>query len=175
MRLVVEAQFLQRGARQLRQLDGKQAISVERMIFERVRCHLRLAQIRFAEIIEVDDENAVGLQVGEVHLQRRGIHGDESVDAVARRIDVARRKMDLEAADAGKCSRRSANFSREIRKRGEIVAVERDSIGELASGDLHSIAGIAAEPDDGLFKNFALALRRSNRGCKHCYAVSPPS
>jgi hypothetical protein len=43
--LVVEPQVFQRGARELGQLDGKEPVAVERMVFERVRRHLRLAQI----------------------------------------------------------------------------------------------------------------------------------
>ena len=160
--LGVEAQIFQRGARELGQLDGKEAIAVERMILQRVHGHLRLAQIRLAEVVEVDDQDAVGLQVGEIHFQRRGIHGDQRVDAVARRVDVVRGEMHLESADARKRAGRGANFGREVGKRGEIVAVQRDGIRELAAGDLHAVAGIAAEPDDGLVKLFARAdARRS--------------
>ena len=127
------------------------------MVLERIRGHLRLAQVGLAEVVEVDDQNPVGLEVRDVHLQRGGIHGDERVHAVAGRVDVVRRKMHLEAADARKRARRGANFSREIGKRGEVVAVQRDGIGELAAGDLHAVAGIAAEPDDGLLDDFLLA------------------
>ena len=137
------------------------------MVFQGIGSHLRLAQIGFAEIVQVDDQNAVGLEVREIHFQRGRIHGDERVDAVARRVDVARREMHLEAADAGQGAGRGANFSREIRERGEIVAVERDRIGELASGDLHAVAGIAAEAYDRAFHYLALTLRRTNQGCRH--------
>ena len=127
------------------------------MVLERIRGHLRFAQIGLAEIVEVDDQNPIGLQVRKVHFQRGGIHGDERVHAVARRVDVARRKMHLETADAGKRARRGANLSREIGKRGKIVAVQRHGIGELAAGDLHAVAGVAAEADDGLFDDFLFA------------------
>ena len=96
----------------------------------------------------VDDQDAVGLQVLDIHFQRGGIHGDQHVHGVAGRVDVARRKLDLESADAGKRARRGANFGREIRERGQIVAVQRDGIGELAAGDLHAVAGVAAEADN---------------------------
>ena len=165
--LLSRPKILQRGAGELGQFDGEEAIAVERMVFQRIRGHLRLAQIGFAEVIQVDDQNAVGLQVREIHFQRGGIHGDQRVHAVARRIDIARGEMDLESADAGQRARRGANFSREVGKRGEIVAVQRDGIGELASGDLHAVAGIAAEADDRLFHHFALTLRRTNQGCRH--------
>ena len=68
----------------LRQLDRKEAIAVERMILERIRGHLRLAQIGLAEIVEIDDQNAVRLQVRQIHLQRRRIHGDQRVHGCRR-------------------------------------------------------------------------------------------
>ncbi len=119
--------------------------------------YLRLAQIVFAEVVEVDDENAVGLEVREIHFQRGGIHGDQNVDAVAGRVNVVRGKMDLESADAGKRARRGANFGREIREGGEIVAEQRGGVGELAAGDLHAVAGVTAEADDGAIDDFFFA------------------
>jgi hypothetical protein len=59
------------------------------MVLKGVRRHLRLAQIRFAEIIEVYDENPVGFKIRKIHLQRSGIHGDQRVDAIAGGVDVA--------------------------------------------------------------------------------------
>ena len=44
-------------------------------------------------------------------------------------------------------------------KRGEIVAVKRDGVGELAAGDLHAVAGVAAEADAGFIDYFALSAR----------------
>jgi len=46
------------------------------MIFQRIRGHLRLAQIALFETVAVDDQNSVGFQVGNVDFQRRRIHGD---------------------------------------------------------------------------------------------------
>jgi len=43
----------------------------------------------------------------------------------------------------GKRAGRGANLSGEIGKGGEIVAVQSHGIGELASGDLHAVPGIA--------------------------------
>ncbi len=75
--------MLERHARQALQLDGEQPVLVERMIFQRVRGHLRLAQVGFLEAVGVDDQDAVGLQVRDVYLQGRGVHGDQHVDGVA--------------------------------------------------------------------------------------------
>jgi len=132
------------------------------MILQRAHGHVCLAQVRFAEVVDVDDEDAVGLEVGEIRFQRGGIHGDQRVDGVAGCVDVVRREMDLESADARKRARRGANFSRVVGERGEIVAVERNGIRELTASDLHAVAGISAEADDGLVKLFARAdARRS--------------
>ena len=167
--LVIESEVLQSGARQLGQLHGKKAISVERMIFERIRRHLRLAQIRSPKVVEIDDQNAVGFQVRKIHLQRGGIHGDQSIHGVAGRENVVRREMHLESADAGQRARRGANFSGKVGKRRQIVAVQRDRVGELAAGDLHAVAGVAAETDYGLVNYFALALRNLNGGQSHSF------
>src|ERR1700679_3836611 len=77
--------------------------------------------------------------------------------------------MDLEAADAWQSSCRGADFSREVRKGGQIVAVESDCIGELAAGDLHAVAGIAAETDYGVLNYFTLALRNFDGGQSHSF------
>src|ERR1700733_2070659 len=117
------------------------------MIFERIRNDLRLAKIALREAVFVDDADAVLAQISEIHFQRRGVHGDQCVNRVAGRVDVAGGELKLEAAHAGEGSGRGANFSGVVGKSREVVAVERDSIRELAAGDLHAVAGIAAEPD----------------------------
>src|ERR1700676_541327 len=63
--------------------------------------------------------------------------------------------MKLKSADAGKRAGRGANFGRIVRERGDIVAVERDGIGELAAGNLHPVAGISGEADDRVGGDFA--------------------
>ena len=64
--------------------------------------------------------------------------------------------MELVAADAGQRPCRSANLRREVREGGDIVAVERDRVGELASGDLHAVAGVSGEADNRLVDLFGL-------------------
>ncbi len=143
------------------------------MIFERIRGHLRFAQIGFAEIVEVDDQNSIRLQVRDIGFQRGGIHGDKRVHVVAGRVHIVRREMDLKSADARQRSGRGANFGREIGQRREIVAVKRDGIGELASGDLHAVAGVAAKTDHSFFDYFALAPRDINCCGGHGILGSP--
>src|SRR5215468_6034467 len=80
--------------------------------------------------------------------------------------------MKLVSADARKGSGRSANFGREVRERGDVVAVERDGIRELAAGNLHAIAGVTGEADYGAVNEFALRFWQryicsgSHPGCK---------
>ena len=71
------------------------------MIFERADFYLSLTQIVFLEVVEVDDQDAVGFEVREIHFQRGGIHGDQDIDAVAGGVHVVRRKVNLESADSG--------------------------------------------------------------------------
>ena len=97
----IEAEVLQRAASELGQFDRKEAIGVERMIFERADFYLSLTQIVFLEVVEVDDQDAVGFEVREIHFQRGGIHGDQDIDAVAGGVHVVRRKVNLESADSG--------------------------------------------------------------------------
>src|SRR5258707_7800050 len=90
--------MLESYPRQAFQLDRKKPELVQRVVFQRIGGHLRLAQVRFLEAIGIDDENAVGLQVADVYLQCRRIHGDEDVDRVPGRVNVVRGKMELVAA-----------------------------------------------------------------------------
>ncbi len=68
--------------------------------------------------------------------------------------------MELVAADAGKRASRSANLRGKVRKRGDIVAIERNGIRELASGNLHPVAGVAGKPNDRAINHFALVFYR---------------
>jgi hypothetical protein len=166
----VEAEIFQGGASQARQFNREEPIAIEGMVLERIRSHLRFAQVDFAEIVEIDDEDAVFLQVRQIHLQRRGVHCDQHIDAVAGRVNVGRREVDLETADTGKSARRGANFGREVRQSGKVIAVKRHGICELAAGDLHAVAGVAAEANYSLFEDFTFAFcgrGRNNSTCGH--------
>ncbi len=72
--------------------------------------------------------------------------------------------MKLVAADSGERTRRGADFGGEVGERGDIVAVESDGIGELAAGDLHTVAGISGEADHSAVDDFAFVLRQRNIG-----------
>src|SRR5207245_4243356 len=48
-------------------------------------------------------------------------------------------EMELKAADPGDGAGRGADFRRIVGERSDVVAVERDGIGELAAGNLHAV------------------------------------
>src|SRR5580765_2833444 len=142
------------------EFDGEKAEFVEGMVFQWIGRHLRLAQVSFGEGVGIDDKDAVGLEVGQIHLEGCGVHGDENIDGIARRVDLIRREVQLVAADAGESARRGADFGREIRESGDVVAVKGDRVGELAAGDLHAVAGVSGEANDGAVYNLALFRQR---------------
>jgi hypothetical protein len=59
----------------------------------------------------------------------------------------ARAEVDLKRRNAVGAAGGSANFSRKIGKRGQIVAGQGGHVGKPAAGDLDAIAGVAGEPD----------------------------
>ena len=74
------------------------------------------------------------------------------------RVDVPRREVDLEPAHPGQGARGSADLGREVGEGGEVVAEQGGRVGELAARDLHAVAGVAAEPDDGLLDRLLLLV-----------------
>ena len=62
---------------------------LQALILQRILGVPRLAQIDVIEGVGVHDDRAAWYQVTHIHLQRRWIHGDEYVGAVARGVDVA--------------------------------------------------------------------------------------
>ena len=82
------------------QLHGVHLVAVERAVLERVRVVAGLLQVAVGERVGVDDQRAALRQVGQVRLQRRRVHRDEHVRAVARRQDVVVGEVELEARDA---------------------------------------------------------------------------
>src|SRR5206468_4247148 len=99
------------------------------------------------ERIFVDDDQAGVLDALDVGLQCRRVHRDERVDGVAGREDVGRGKVDLEPRDAGERAGGGADLGGEVGQRADVVADQRAGVGELRSGELHAVAGVAAESD----------------------------
>src|SRR6266852_6055441 len=138
------------------------------MIFQRIRGHLRFAQIAFFETIAVDDQDSVGLQVSNVYFQRSRIHGYQHIDCVARRVDLVRGEVQLKTAHTGNRPGRGADFRRIVRKRSNIIAIESGGIRELVASDLHAVARVARETDDRLIEHFALGFYwRNFYQCRH--------
>ena len=63
------------------------------MVLEWIRRHLRFAKIGFGEGVRIDDQDSIGLEVRNVHFKRGGIHDDQDVNCVARRVNFVGRKM----------------------------------------------------------------------------------
>src|SRR5574337_442243 len=74
--------------------------------------------------------------------------------------------MDLESAHPWKRPCRRANLGREVGEGRQVVSVQCHRVRELASGDLHAVAGVAAEADDGFVDYFTLAL--ANLWFRYC-------
>jgi len=156
--LGVETEMLQGRTSQALQFYREHPEFIQRMIFQGIGGKASFAQIPFFEAVGVHDQNAVGLQVADIHLQRGRIHSDQHIDRVAGSMHFARREIQLKAADPGLGAGRGADFGGIVRKSGDVVAVEGDGIGELAAGNLHAVAGITGETYDGLLDDLALGL-----------------
>ena len=128
------------------------------MVFEGIRGDLRLAQVILLEAVAVDDQDAIGFQVGDVDFQRRRVHGDQNIDGVAGSVNFVGGKMQLESADAGDGPGRGADFRGVVREGGNVIAVERHGVRKLIAGNLHAVTGIARKANDRLIDNLALVL-----------------
>jgi hypothetical protein len=121
---------------------------VQRAVLERVALVAHLLQVARGEGVLVGDDRRAALELADVRLQRGRVHRDQHVRGVARRDDVARGEVDLEARYAGERAGRGADLRREVRQRREVVAERRRRVGEAAADELHAVAGIPGEPHD---------------------------
>ncbi|MCY1171163.1 hypothetical protein D9M73_112660 [compost metagenome] len=149
--LVAKAERLDRVERQLRDVEAQQLPFGEATIGERIGGVLCLGEVAFAKFAFVGDDQATGLQLANVHLQRRRVHRDQHVGRIASRVHSGRPEIDLEGGDAEQRALRRANFCGEIGEGREIVAGKRGGQRELPPGQLHPIARIARKPDDNRF------------------------
>ena len=114
----------------------------------RARLVLGLAQGGLREPVLVEDQDAAALELGQVHLQRRGVHRDQGVGAAAGGQDVPGGEVDLERRDAGQGPRRRPDLGREVGQRHQVVADQGGRRGEAVAGELYAVARIAREADD---------------------------
>ena len=145
--LVRQLAGLERGHRQVVDVDRVNLVLVEAAVLERVRRVARLLEVGLDERAGVDDQRAVVDQILEVGLERRRVHRDQHVGRVTRRVDLRRREVELEARDAEQAAGGCADLGREVGERRDVVAGFRRGLRELGSGELHAVAGVADEPD----------------------------
>jgi hypothetical protein len=120
----------------------------ERPVLDRVGCVAGLLQRAVVERVRVDDDRAALRQVGDVRLERGGVHRDEHVRPVARGEDVVVGEVDLEAGDAGERACGRTDLGREVRERREVVPERRGLAREAVAGELHPVTRVAREADD---------------------------
>src|SRR5262249_62079168 len=81
--------------------NAEDLVALERAVLERVGLVAGLVQVAGAEGVGVDNQDAAGLEVLEVGLQRRGVHRDQGVERVARGVDLVAAEADLETRNTG--------------------------------------------------------------------------
>ena len=87
-------------------------------------------------------------QVAQVRLQRGRVHRHQHVRRVAGSEDVEVGEVHLEAGHPGQGAGRRPDLRGEVGQRRDVVA-QLGSLGrEPVTGELHTVAGIAGEPDD---------------------------
>ena len=126
-REVIALDALQRLDRHRRERDLVDVEVGERAVLERVRLVAGLLQVALVERVRVDDERPALREVGEVDLERRGVHRDEHARLVAGREDVVVGEVDLEARHAGKRAGGRADLGREVGQRREVVPEDAPS------------------------------------------------
>src|SRR5262249_53947074 len=149
-----------------------QAIALgEGGLVERVRRVPCLVEVPLVEGRRVDDEQPARLEVAEVNLEGRRIHGDQAIEPVAGGVDALAAKLELEARHPEQGSRWSPDLGREVREGGEIVAGPRRFGRELLSGQLHTVARIAGESNDGTVE-VSSHLPAGNGSCRFTHRRS---
>ena len=127
------------------------------VVLERVGLVAGLGEVAGAELAFVGDDQAAGLQIVDIRLERGRVHRDQHVGRVAGGLDRGGPEIDLEGGDAEGRALRRADLGREIGEGGEVVAGERGRQSELAAGELHAVAGIAGEADDDRLRRVVAA------------------
>ncbi len=163
---------LERAGVEGRDGDLEERVVLERAVRQRVAGVAGLGQVAGREGIAVDDQGPARGQIHDVRLERGRVHGHEHVGLVARRVDLARREAQLEAAHAGQRAGRRPDLGREVGQRADVVAEDRRGARELGAGQLHAIARVAREPDGDAIELLDRSLRRTRDASRHAPSCS---
>ena len=87
--------------RQRRHRDGMHDVVGQFVGLQRVRYVAHLRQVALGELVGVRDHHSAARQVADVGLERRRVHGDENIGAVAGGQDVVVGDLNLEGRDPG--------------------------------------------------------------------------
>ena len=126
---------------------GNDAIGGKLAAGQRIGGIAGLGQVGLVELIFVDDEDAAGLQLAEVDLQGRRVHGDQHVGRIAGRMDFVVGETELKAAHAAQRTGRGTDLRRVIGQRADGQPRHRGDVRELAADDLHAVARVARKAD----------------------------
>jgi hypothetical protein len=146
-----KVQLLQRLAIQLRQRNGNQSITRQAPVLQGVGTVARLLQIQAQKGIGIGNDNAPGLEVRQVHLESRRVHGHQNVGLIPRSPNVSTAEVDLESAHTRQGPGGRSNLSRKIGEGADVVPKDRRGIGELGSGQLHAVARVPGKSDGCVF------------------------
>ncbi len=138
--LLGRADGLDGAERQRGHCDGLHDVIGELVGLERVGLVTHLRQIPLGELVGVGDDQAASGQIGDVGLQRGGVHRDEHVGPVARGKDVVVGNLDLERGDARQRALRRTDLGGVIRLRGKVIAEQGGFGSEPVTGELHAVA-----------------------------------
>ena len=144
---------------ELRDVELQHLIARERVVLERILGVSRFAQIALGKRRCVDDDGAANLQVVHIDGERRGIHGDEDVDRVARCHHIGAAEMNLECRHTERGPGGRADFCGKVGERRKVAACERGLERKLTAGHLHPIAGVTRKTDDDRIADLASRAR----------------
>ena len=122
------------------------------MIVQRTLVIVCQAQVLAVKAIGVDDDDGTGLQVFDVHLEGSSVHGHKHIALIARGIDLVAAKVKLKARYTGQGTCGRPDLSRKIREGLEVCTQEGGIVGELSTGQLHTVATVAGKFDDHTVK-----------------------
>ncbi len=152
------------------------AITGERIVFQRIRRIVRVLQVLSGKAVGVDDERATLFQISKIDFQRGRIHGHEDIRLVAGGLDVLAGEVQLESADPGQAAGWGANLRGEVRQRRDVVADHSRRVCKLRARQLHTVARVTREANgyglDFFVVLFGLCDRRFYNSA-HLIVVKP--